>query len=231
MRTIGWLTVGSALLCANLAFAQEAPRPVQVIIGPNGVKVIDPHTGKELPSVITRVPSEAPRAQFAVDLPLDAAHKELLRAIQQHQGNKDEPKLEIRQIELKIVPGPEGKGRVVALQGLRDKERGAGLTTDKKIDLLLKEMSELRHDMHEIKHKLTMGSGQPWPHAGFGGMWMHMQRKGNMSGPGWKHEKGGRDAGKEKSLYRESDMERRFERILREAEELRRELKKQTDKE
>ncbi|HZZ79955.1 MAG TPA: hypothetical protein VFE62_15655 [Gemmataceae bacterium] len=241
MRRTSWFVVGlgSAFLWSSLAFAQDAQRPVQVIIGPTGVKVIDPRTGKEVPSVVTKIPTAPPRIAFELeadkkkeprvvelDLQLDPARGEI-RGADIHkatQGHKTD-KIEIHQMEFQIVPGPDGKARIIALHAPHGKEHHAGLSTDKNIDLLLREMAELRHDMHEIKQKLGAGGGRPWgmwgPSSGFGWKWNAEEKKE----PETKKERG-----KDKASERDFELERRFEHLLREAEELRREIRKQKER-
>jgi hypothetical protein len=250
MRNIRWYIVGigSALLWGNLAFAQQAP-PVQVIVGPTGIKVIDPKTGKELPCVVTKVANAQPRIQIELDKPgvveldvqLDAAHKELLRAIMAQKAAEHARKLQIQQIELKLIPGPDGKAVVVAAQPGRPGEPAAGMSMDRKIDLLLKQVGELRRDVEDIKRKLDGKPGGPffeWKlspkdkdgiRIQFGPGPEKKEEKGKQSGPNYekKEEKGKKEGGKgQKDGDRDRDLERRFERILQEAEELRREIRK-----
>lgn len=358
MRNISWfiLAIGSALIWGNTAsFAQDAPRPpVQVVIGPNGVKVIDPKTGKEVPSVVTRTANVAPRIHFEIDLdkkpsdsahirvgdrlyvhvadtlpnqpikgvykvepsgkvPLGAygrvlvagltpeaaearvrehlasiiknpsvsltwydpiahgeqartdrvtkqekppgvfeleldlqlqqAHKELLRAIQLQKA-KEGPKvdsIEFKQMEFKLVPGPDGKAIIVAMQ-----RKAEPLSTDKKIDLLLKQVGELRSDVDAIKKMLdvkpgTTGGGWQWyyPKAekspdkkpdkatldNLKAIEEALRNYQDKKGPDKKKE-AGKGPDKKTPANSEAEVERRLERILQEAEELRREIRK-----
>lgn len=265
MRNISWfiLGIGSALIWGHtVSLAQDAPRPpVQVVIGPGGIKVIDPKTGKEVPSVVTKIPNAPARIQiefeldkkqktpgvleFEFDLQLDKG-QDLLRAILGQQA-KDGPKadkIEIKQLEFKIVPGPDGKAKIVALQLVQP---APPMSTDKKIDLLLKQMDELRRDVDAIKKKLDgkkppehvemrfQIAPPPGPdkkldketldrlHDLFKKLEAEAARKADR-GPAKK------PANPEAKTERrpanpEAEIERRLERILQEAEELRRDIR------
>ncbi len=255
MRNTSWfiLAIGSALIWGHTAsFAQEAPRPpVQVVIGPGGVKVIDPKTGKEVPSVVTKIPNAPPR--FIIEFELDqnpgpdkkaldglkaieeaarnfkdkkeagkkpgTLEDHILRVLEFQQG-KDGPK----QMEFKIVPGPDGKAILVFMQ-----KKAEPLSTDKKIDLLLKQVGELRSDVDGIKKKLdasrpprtegpdkkldkeTLDRAKEYMEL----LRKHMEEETKKAGKGPERKAANPDA----------EIERRLERILREAEELRREIR------
>jgi len=248
MRNIGWyvVAIGSALLWGNLAVAQQAP-PVQIIVGPDGFRVIDPRTGKELPCVVTKVANAQPRIQVELprpdvvelDLQIEAAHRELLRAIMAEKAEQAK-RIDIRQIELKLIPGPDGKALIVAAQPGRPSEATAGMSVDKKIDVLLKQVGELRRDVEDIKRKLESRPGGPffeWKlnpkekdgiRIQIGPGPEKKEEKGKQSGPNFerKEEKGKRDERSERDRDHDREIERRFERILEEAEALRREIRK-----
>jgi hypothetical protein len=276
MRNISWfiLGIGSALILGTTAsFAQDAPRPpVQVVIGPNGVKVIDPKTGKEVPSVVTKIANAPARIvveleldkkqktpgvfEIEFDLQLEQAHKELLRAIQLQKA-KEGPKVdkvEIKPMEFKLVPGPDGKAIIVVMQ-----RKAEPLSTDKKIDLLLKQVADLRQDVDAIKKKLdikpTVSGWEGYyrkddkgPPRGWGGwgytpqgpdkkldkeMLDRLQKLlKELEGEAKKADKGpdkkkeaGKGPDKKQPANPDAEIERRLERILQEAEELRREIR------
>jgi glycosyltransferase involved in cell wall biosynthesis len=259
MRNTSWfiLGIGSALIWGHTAsFAQDAPRPpVQVVIGPNGIKVIDPKTGKEVPSVVTRIPDAPPRIQIEIaldkkqktsgvfeiefDLQLDQAHKELLRAIQvqQAKGSPKVDKIEIKQLEFKIVPGPDGKPQIVTLQLVKP---APPMSMDKKIDLLLKQMDELRRDVDGIKKKLD-GKGPPErfemrfqlappPPPPGSDKKLDKEARDRLNEllkklEGEAKKEAGKGPAKKQPANRDAEIERRLERILQEAEELRREIR------
>jgi hypothetical protein len=157
MRSISslWFGIGLVLLQpCTWAEAQDTPRPaVQVIVGPNGdIRVFDPKTGKEIASVVTKVQTQRAqgqleRARFELEgLLLDG------QRVQRVQGEKAEPKKEKAgkplELEFNFGPGP-GKPLVLTLQA----PPAAG-SLEKKVDLILKNLDELRRDVNQLKSKL-----------------------------------------------------------------------------
>jgi len=122
MRSISWLIFSLGLgvfLSSGSAGAQDAVKPsVQVVIGPDGsVKVIDPKTGKEVPSVVTKLPAKpaaAPAKELQIHLEL--AHFELEKLLNAHakqkKDAKDGPAVPFR-IELEFVPTTGGEPKVI----------------------------------------------------------------------------------------------------------------------
>jgi hypothetical protein len=219
MRDISWLilAIGSALIWSYTAsFAQDAPPPpVQVIIGPDGVKVIvkviDLKTGKEVPSVVTKTPSEEKEAKDHAFRGVDkkspiATNKyidELLlpfllqeKLLLEKYGD-DHPEVKEVRSRIKVVREYLEKSGVQL-------SPAEPLSADKKLDLLLKNMDELRKDVEAIKKKLD--SKEP-PAK------IDLPPLPSLPPP------------PQKPANREAELERRLERMLREAEELRREIR------
>ena len=119
---------------------QESPRPaVQVIVGADGkVKVIDPKTGKDVPSVVVRVKQISPDTEN----PMDQAKLRLEHLLKQLNG---------KPIQLHFN-GKPGEG-VIVLQTAPTKPAPPA-TLDQKVDRLLAEMAELRKDVNQLKSKI-----------------------------------------------------------------------------
>jgi hypothetical protein len=290
MRGIsGWIvSVGvGVFLTSGWASAQDAVKPaVQVIIGADGsVKVIDPSTGKEINSVVTKVQT-APKAdqqRLQAHGQLELARMQLERVLRaQHLevappqgakkdkkdpkpieielqldfglpqgGKKDKKEAKPIEIEFHIIPGPDGKLRFIQAP----KAKPAADTLEKKIDLLLRQMEELRRDVNQLKNKIEGKKPEvrlwqiipqegkdkkpepprfllkPTPSKGELELYKEAIEK-NMEEllkklKAESRDKAKRAAEKERPpVDRNAELEQRIERILREAEELRREISK-----
>lgn len=213
MRSISWSVVGICLawfVGQSASFAQDAPYPpVQVILGPAGVKVIDPRTCRELPSVVTRLPQAGQRA------PAESG---------QTKKSKKPAGFEL-DVEIEEQSAPQ--------QG--SQQHGSGqqgsMSVDRKLDMLLRQTGELRREMDFILKKLHGNMAQKHPE------WrieiapesskeadallkalmkaMNEQRPERITG---------KPSPPKTRSEIEADIERRYERILRDAEELRREI-------
>lgn len=250
------------------AQAQDAPKPaVQVIIGADGsVKVIDPKTGKEISSVVTRVGSQS----------LQRNLEEMRKAIEKYavETEKGERVDVWKSFEKYVAPDgvpfkielfdlqDDNKPRIILVEkkGFEKKKeaekkkepaRPQPKSLDEKVDLILKQLDELRRDVNQIKGRLDgkpadsiriwgsgdMRKGPPW--RGFG--------PPKMDDIPWKALEGKLDAEqierikamirkvgaeerKEKPANPTAELERHLERLLREAEELRREIQKRKPK-
>jgi hypothetical protein len=252
MRNITWfiLGIGSALIWGHTAsFAQDAPRPIQVIIGPDGVKVIDPKTGKEVPSVVTRIPDAPPTILIELDVKPapDKKTVENLRAIEEalrdYKDKKDagikasevlpQVQAELERLlakdgQFKILIGPDGKAKIIV------QHKAEPLSTDKKIDLLLKQVAELHHDVDAIKKKLdikptTTGGPRGWGDRGPKQQGLDKETldraKAYFDKLAAETNNASKGADKKQPASPDAEIERRLERILREAEELRREIR------
>lgn len=190
VRNRWFLFVASLMLVAFAGVqAQESQPAVQVIVGPDGsIKVIDPRTGRELPSIVTRPGAKAPDR-------IPSASAEMIRFYFDSLQ-------------------PREKGKEKEKQKEREKDRPG--TLDQKVDRLLDEMAEMRKELNTIKSRLD-GRG------GFGGGWGPPWSRYGPSDDKKEKEKSKDSDRKEKSR---SDLERRLDRILEEAEALRREIQK-----
>ena len=169
MRSIRWMVFGfglALLLSSVRSEAQDATRPaVKVVIGADGsVKVFDAKTGKEIVTDIIKVQKSTGAIQFpAGDKKqtdqLEQARKELERMLQELNKPKADPakkpaaigKLIQLEFDLQILPG--GQPRIVQLQRAQTAVEKP-VTLEQKVDLLLKQMGELRRDVDQLKNKL-----------------------------------------------------------------------------
>jgi hypothetical protein len=102
--TYGLIFGFSLIVFATLAGAQEAQQAIQVVLGKDGsIKVIDPKTGKELPSIILRGVEKAPFVRviegpsaIVNELTVDQRTGQLVR----QQPAKDDKELEKTKQEL-----------------------------------------------------------------------------------------------------------------------------------
>lgn len=166
------LGLGVFMTCAS-AQAQDAAKPIaiQVVIGADGsVQIIDAKTGK----VLTTVPAQGqarpmkPKADEAQQQ-LEQARKQLERVLQQQKerdakllpakpmDTKDEALRKAieylqRQQAREAVPQPPPGYRGVPLNKVMP--GAAPASADAKLDLILKQLADLRKDVDGIKKKL-----------------------------------------------------------------------------
>jgi hypothetical protein len=125
------LCLGLGILLSGSVSAQDAPKPIaiQVVIGADGsVKVIDTRTGKAIDDAVLKLLAKP----GAVEVPqldkkqIDDLRKALDKAIEAEFKAQSEPK----------------------------REKPAADSVDKKLDLILKQLGELRRDVDQIKSRL-----------------------------------------------------------------------------
>ncbi len=213
------------LLTSSWAAAQDAAKPVvQVIIGADGsVKVIDPKTGKDLPSVVTKVAPQAParlEAQMELLFARDALQQALVQAEKAAKGRKGDAKQEQRIIELEF-----------RIQGHAEKPA----TLDQKVDRLLQEMAELRRDVNQLKSKLdskmqgNKGQDAPPPPPGEKKLKFRFEFDQESAKALEELRKKAVEAAKKnepRAGDRNAELDRILERMIREVEELRQEIRK-----
>jgi hypothetical protein len=283
MRKFRWFFLGIALiiLLPVSLEAQGTPQSVQVVVGADGsIKVIDPKTGCEVPSVVTRTQVQPPvgvipkeqadmirlyyeqlqpkkekddAAKKAVE-ELDKARKQLDKLLKESkkESKKDETKkdeirkIEVKELELEIQRGPDGEFRIIRVQ-----RPGKAITLEQKVDRLLEEMAALRKDVNQLKgraegKKPELPYQQYWQQYVPGGWgrkpgesyWgrevdkatlreiEELLKKLNKPMERDPREKKTEPEKKKSSSSSSSDLERRLERLLDEAEALRREIHK-----
>jgi hypothetical protein len=182
MRNIRWFVLGVSLAVAGGAWAQDAPQTkLKVLIDRDGnFRVFDAGTGKELPAQIQKTDGQPERKQDGDNRrngdekrrDEDQKRRDLEKARRDAEKALEEARREIEKLlqDQKKDPKAEpkrgdGKQKVIELE-LRDiiidkeKKPGQPLTTDQKLDLILKQMAELRRDVDQIKQQLG-GRGGP----------------------------------------------------------------------
>lgn len=158
MRNVSWFLLGIGLVVSySSAQAQDAPLPkVQVIIDAAGnVRVIDEKTRKELPSTVIKLQAREPkveeRQKAEAQQRLEQARQALEKLLREQQkANAEKPKPKETEIDLLFPRNDRNKARVIAVE--KD-VRQAG-SVDQKLDLLLRQMEELRRDVNQVKNKL-----------------------------------------------------------------------------
>ena len=136
--------------------AQEALRPaVQVIIDADGsVKVIDPKTGRDIPSVVVRVHQPARVIQ-----------------VQQQQRAEPQQRLEyllkdVRTKAIELERAADGKPRVASLQPGQPKPQPPAGNVEKAIERLIKDLEEMKRDLRTPKDAPAQRMLEVKPHFG-----------------------------------------------------------------
>lgn len=147
----------TVLLCCGWASAQDAGKAIQVIVGDDGtIKVIDAKTGKVLSTEKIQRPTN--------DKQLDEARKALERLLQdkkrivEAQGKRivilQDKQIEFSPKSIKIIIGPDGKAQIVTEPPAKKPVPQPAGGIDQKLDLILKQLGDLRRDVDAIKQKL-----------------------------------------------------------------------------
>jgi hypothetical protein len=284
MRGISGLVFGlglGVLLTGGQAKAQEAAKPaVQIVIGADGsVRVIDAKTGKEIARVVAEKQADSSQKQQA-QKQLEKARKELERVLRvQQEAQPVPPALPLKKkdpierppVRVQIVQ--DGPPRIPGQPVLPPAGASVGGSLEKKIDLILKQLDELRRDVNQLKSKLDgkqpnrlqlhwevvpnpakdgkdkkkpeppriliapIGKDKielrPLPDKGDSKLEKEvieglndLLRKLEGESKDKRKKAAGEKSNKERPVDRNVELERRLERILQEAEELRREIGK-----
>jgi hypothetical protein len=273
--------LGAAGLCVALACgqasAQDQPPAIKVLIGDDGsVKVIDAATGKEITGAKAGEPKpidEVLKLWFNAKKPPEAHERwEIWRNRGQDQDMKDLLKLveKIRKEKLgieippdkkgeakpkgfKILIGPDGK-LILIQDDKKPAAKAPPANVDQKLDLILKQLDELRKDVDGIKKRIdAKPGGRIEPKPGFPVPNPPRLAPGTAIDPAVKKEldallKEAADGQKQiedllkkieakepprkpalpapPDIDRTKQLERRIELLLREVEDLRREIEK-----
>jgi hypothetical protein len=140
----------AVVISGGWASAQDAPKAIQVVIGADGsVKVIDVKTGKVIADVAGKVQEKpAPKADDQEKKQRDQARQQLERALQQlreKQAGEPKPQPPIRK-DAKPADKPAIEWHILG---------GAPANSvDKKLDLILQQLAELRRDVNQLKGKV-----------------------------------------------------------------------------
>jgi len=226
MRGMRWiLTVGVTLFAASIALSQEVRKTIQVVVGPDGaIKIIDSKTGKEeILNALKVLPGQEPQDKEELLRKARAQEKEALERAREALEHAREQ-----------------------LERGKEKADQPPATLEQKVDRLLKEVGELRKDVNQIKSRMDGGAaGMPWQQFVPGDWQKWIKDKKGFEIPGGKIEIDPAtlkeilkklEAGKGKEIEKKKEtpppndrkeLERRLERILEEAEALRKEISKQ----
>ena len=160
------------LVSCGWAAAQDAakPRAIQVTIGPDGVvKVIDANTGQQIAKPVSKAQAKpGPRqrqpgqqGQSDDKQQYDDYSQQIERILKSLHAGQDkraegqqDKRIDFNPKTIRIVIGPDGKAQIIQDRDTKKPATPPAGTVEQKLDLILKQLGELRKDVDTIKKKL-----------------------------------------------------------------------------